>query len=574
MEPVAQKRTTPPAAAEPFSTLRWVGAGILLLVLIAYWPAIGGPFVFDDEYLFFRDPQLLDSTVQRFSPLGRPLMNISFWINAKLFGQDPFSFHLGNVLFHCVNGVLLFLAAAKLLQLAGEEELRRRYGLAAFAAALFLLHPVNTESVAYVSGRSESFSLMFFLGAFCVFLYHRRDGIGWGASLAVIALFGAAFLSKEHAVALPALLLWTDLWFGSEGRRAGVEAVRRNWRLYGPMVVMGLAGVGMVWRLLSTADTAGFGMKDLPWYAYFFTQWRALWVYLRLFLFPVNLNADYYFPISQTPMDHGAIFGLVGLLVLVGAAFVYRKKYPLAFYGLVVFLLLIAPTSSIVPIKDPVAERRLYLPFLGLALAACDFARRWNASRTLQVGVGAGILAVCAGLTYSRAEVWSDPVRLWQDTVQKSPENYRARFQLAMAYYSEDRCEEALPRFAEAAKLKPNDHSLLLDWGLAYDCLDRQDEALEKFRAAVQVENTGHARALIGMVLAKQNKAGAALEELNESVRLDPAYDMAYLYRGNVYRMLGQASNAAADYRKALELKPSNTAAQQALAAVERNGGQ
>ncbi|HUQ94702.1 MAG TPA: tetratricopeptide repeat protein [Bryobacteraceae bacterium] len=537
-------------------------AAVLFLVWEAYWPAIHGPFVFDDEYLPFHDDRFLTS-------LPRFVMNLSFFLNRRLFGLEPFSYHLFNLIFHTINGGLMFLALRKLLAIAGWERSAAKL-LAAFSAALFLLHPALTESVAYVSARSESLSLMFFLSSFTLFLYQREGGIAWPGALGVIALFGAAVLTKEHAAVLPGLLLWTD-WYFADGRP--VETIRRNWRVYLPMLGMGAAGLGFVWRILGQASTAGFGMKDLPWHDYLFTQWRALWVYLRLFVVPAGLNADYEFPISRSPLDHGALFGLMGLIALLGASFYYRRKFPLVFYGLVVFFLLIAPTSSFVPIKDPVAERRLYLPFLGLLAALCDLLRHVRASQGWKVGGMAAVLLLLTGLTYARSTVWGDPIRLWEDTAQKSPGNYRAHFQLAMAYYQSQRCQEAVKKFEDAARVSKPEHTLLVDWGLAYVCLNQHDQALSKLREAATLQNTAHVRAHIGMVLARQNKLGAALDELNEAVKLDAGYDMSYLFRGKVFLLLNEYEKAELDLRKALALNPNNEPAQQDLASLERRRG-
>ncbi|MFN7933686.1 MAG: hypothetical protein U0R19_10180 [Bryobacteraceae bacterium] len=549
-------------------------AGILIALLVAleiYWPSIRGPFVFDDDYLAFRDPGFLERGLLSLNPSVRPFLHLSYWLNLYFSGlEETFSYHLWNVLLHVANSFLMYLAVDKLLEMAGEERGRSRI-LAAFAAAVFLVHPVHTEAVAYIAGRSESFSLLWFLSAYVVFLHRREEGIGWMASLATMVLFGAAFLSKEHTAVLPALLVLTDVCFGKDGAVAGV---RRNWRLYAPMVAIGAAGVALVARVLMQATTAGFRMKDLPWHDYFYTQWRAIWIYLKLTVLPVGLNADYFIPISRSPLDHGALFGLIGLLALAGAAFYYRRQFPLAFFGMLVFFLLLAPTSSVVPIKDPVAERRLYLPFLGLLLVMCDLLRRWKVSRTMQYATMGVVLAVLSMLTYQRSDVWSDPMKLWADTVEKGPDNSRAQFQLAMVHYTRGECDVAVERFAAAERTSTKkDYSLYLDWGLAYDCRNELAKAEEKFRQAAAIENTAHVRSLIGMSLARQNKPGAALEELKAAEALDAAYDMTYVYRGKVFLLMNELDRAEAEYKRALSVKPTSEAAQQALRELQQRRG-
>lgn len=547
----------------------WIAGFVaaFLLLLEIYWPAVHGQFIFDDEYLPFFDPGFLENGLSRLGVLQRPLLMVSYWLNLNQSGLEPFSYHLVNILLHFANGCLVFVVMRQVLELV-QVEGQERDLLAAFSALVFLVHPVNTESVAYVAGRSESLALLFFLGSYYLFLRARKGGIGWGGAAGVIVLFGCSFLSKEHAAVLPALLIWTDLCFRD---RSAVEAVKRNWRLYAPLVVMGGAGLVFVYRVIASADTAGF--RVMPWQHYFYTQWRALWVYLRLYVLPAGLNADYDFPISRSPFDHMAIAGLVGLLVLAGAAFSFRKRFPLAFYGLVVFLILIAPTSSVVPIKDALAERRLYLPFIGLLMITCDLLRQWKASRSSWMAAMGAVLLVFSYLTYARSAVWSDPLQLWQDTVTKSPHNARAHFQLAMVHYTSERCAESMKHFAEAEKAGYKQHSLYLDWGLAHLCLNQFDEALVKLRKAASIENTGHVRSQIGMVLARQQKFDEAIAELNEAAKLDSGYDMTFAYRGRIYLIRGDLEKAEADFRQALTLRPDNETAREGMAELKQRRG-
>ena len=210
--------------------------------------------------------------------------------------------------------------------------------------------------MAYIASRSEVLTGVFFLGAFAAFLYRGSQAISWPAAIGVLVLFGAAMATKEHAVVLPALLLLTD-YFWNPG--FSFEGIRRNWRLYAPMAAGAAVGAIGVFRILSQSDSAGFNMKGLSWYEYLFTQFRAFFVYLRLFLFPAGQTADYDFPISHSLLDHGAVFGLVGILALLGAAWYFRRRYPLACYGFLAFAVILAPTSSVIPLKDPVAEHRV-----------------------------------------------------------------------------------------------------------------------------------------------------------------------------------------------------------------------
>src|SRR6185369_212385 len=251
---------------------------------------------------------------------------------------------------------------------------------------------------------------LFGSASFAAFLYRRSPAISWPGVALVVLLFRSALLTKEQAVVLPALFVLTDFWWNPESR---MRSVRANWKLYTTLAVGAAGGVVLFWRLITGAGTggsAGFAMKDFTWYQYLFTQFRGIWVYIGHFVLPVNLNLGWDFAISRSLFDKGAIFGLIGLASLAVASWILRRRFPLATYGYFLFLLFLLPTSSILPIKDPVADRRMYLPMVGLILVVMDFASRWKAERKVLAIVCTVIVAVAAVGTYARAAVWSDPV--------------------------------------------------------------------------------------------------------------------------------------------------------------------
>ncbi len=397
-----------------------IGLGALFLAFEAYGPALRSPFVLDDLYLPYGEPaappRLLD-----WLTFQRPLLMFSYWVDYQIGGIEPHQYHTSNVLLHFAVSIVTMLIAARLLDWAGVSG-RMRRALAIFSGAIFLLHPLQSESVAYVASRSEVLSVLFYYAAFAVFLYSNRGAMSLLRALAVVALFGAAAASKEHTLTLPALILLTDFYWSRGG-------LRKNGVLYGLLALVCAAGAVVVWRVLLGANTAGFRMTDLSPASYFFTQCRMIWIYVRMFFLPFGQNVDPASASSTGVLDHGAIFGLIALLAVTIAAWVFRKRWPLACFGVLVFLLLIAPTSSVIPIRDVLAERRVYLPFLGLILIALEFLRRLSFPQA--VGTCSAALLACAFLTYQRSEVWSSPLTLWQDSVAKSPRKMRPRFHLA-----------------------------------------------------------------------------------------------------------------------------------------------
>ncbi len=299
-------------AIEPSRKLVWwhwflAAAAVVFVAFEVYSPALNGEFLFDDSYLPFLMPNVAEGPLRGW--LGvRPLLMITYWLNYKISGLTPFPYHAVSVLFHAVNAMLAGLIVRRLLGWAGETGWTRE-ALSVFAGALFLLHPVQTESVAYVSSRSEAMSVMFFLAAFAVFVYRDAIALSVGRIVAVILLFVAACGVKEHTAVLPALLLLTDYYFITPFQ---LTAIRRNLKLYVPIAVAGALGLIAVISVLQTATTAGFKIKEFTWYEYLFTQFRVIWLYLRLYVAPFGQNADYEFPISHSILDVGSLLGLIG----------------------------------------------------------------------------------------------------------------------------------------------------------------------------------------------------------------------------------------------------------------------
>ncbi|HOK47599.1 MAG TPA: hypothetical protein PLK67_16770, partial [Bryobacteraceae bacterium] len=369
------------------------------------------------------------------------------------------------------------------------------------------------------------------------------------------------------AAVLPLLLLLTD-YYWTPG--FSLKGIVRNWRLYALMAIGGALAARMIIRVLSEADTAGFSLKEFTWYEYFYTQCRAIWVYIRLFFLPYGQTVDYDFAVSRTLFEHGAIFGLVGLAALAAAAFYFRRRYPLASYGYFAFLILLAPTSSVLPIADPVAERRMYLPIIGLILIVLEFLRRWKTTPATKAAALVAVLCIFGALTFQRSKVWAGPLPLWEDAARKSPNKQRVQFQLGFAHFTQGRCAEALERFELAARLAPPDYRLLTDWGLALDCLNRREEAIQKLREAAAIWNNAHVNSLIGFVYIKAGKRDEALAALNTAAAINPRYDMTYVYRGALYASENDWEKALADYRHALKLNRMNDLARQGIAQAER----
>jgi tetratricopeptide (TPR) repeat protein len=576
MKAKTRKESRKSKAAEPVARSRsqaqwpyWlIALGAVMLGFWVYQPALHGAFLFDDAVLPFAMPSASAPFLDwvRYSA-ARPVLYITYWINSRISGDDPYSFHVFNVLFHLIATALIFFIVRRFVEWTWPASSgTRRNLLAGFAAGIFLLHPVQTEAVAYLAGRSDSLSVMLLLGAVAVFLYRPRKPISWPMVGVVLALFGAAVLSKQHTIALPALLLLTDYWWNPPFSWKGA---RGNWRLYGLMATGAAVAVSLYWQLLKNSPSAGFSLQGVTWYQYFFTQCRALFVYISQFILPIHLDADWDFRFSRSIFDRGAIFGLIALIALVALAWRYRRRFPLATYGFLAYLILMAPTSSILPIADPITDRRLYLSMIGLLLIVVEILGRVRVQPKTLAAACAVVLLALAGATRVHAAVWSDPVKLWQATAEKSPHKRRVRFQLAMSYYDAGQCALAIPEFETTAELEPPKYDLLIDWALAYDCANQPEQAVAKLRQAAMQDSTAHVYSQIGMIYAKRSRWPEAMEALDMAQKIDPSFMMTYYYRAGTHLAQNQLVEAIANYRKALQLDPTYKPALEGLATAE-----
>jgi hypothetical protein len=505
----------------------WVIAAVALFIALdIYSPAFNGPFVWDDRFLPFSNPLLQNQGLLSWLAGNRPLLMFSFWANYQIGAEHSSGYHLLNFLLHFATSVLIALVLARVLDRAGVQG-NRRVVLSVFGGALFLLHPLQTESVSYISSRSEVLSVALYFAAYAVFLW-RPDGPVRVARMIVIGLLaGSALATKEHTLTIIALMMLTDLYWNP-------KKLRENAVMYGLATLAGAAGGAYIFHVLQASQSAGLKVAGLTPATYYFTQCRVIWRYVRLFFVPIGQNLDTDYPVSSGILDHGAIFGLVALLASAAVAWFFRKRWPLASFGIFTFLILIAPTSSVIPITDLVAEHRMYLPFIGLVLVCLEVLRSLPMSRL--VGIGAVVLVTCSVLTYRRDELWASPIAIWQDTSEKSPTKVRPRFQLGLAYYETGQCAPAAQNFAAAANV---DHrpslALLENLGVALGCSGREEDGLK--------------------VLA-------------DAERLNPNYDMTYVYRADIYLRLGDKTSAVDQYEHALALNPGNGAARASLQRV------
>jgi tetratricopeptide (TPR) repeat protein len=527
-------------------------AAFLTASFAVFGPSLSGPFVFDDSYQFFAAPRLPAGSPWGYLLGARPVVQISYYLTYLVAADNPAAYRAVDIALHAVNATLVALAIHFLLQTAYANH-KRADLVAIIGGTLFLLHTLQSEAVCYISARSDILCSLFFLLALNIFLYFRPQSIGWLQAVAIPVLFLLALGSKEIAIALPFVLGAYEWIF-----RKRVPSVRHSgaWRLYGLLAAGAAAGIVVVLRYIG----AGSGVTLKPDLPYFFTQWRALFTYVQLLIWPAPLNLDRDFPISQTPLDHGALFYLLALIAAFAILLWKRDREGLVLFGVLFALFVLGPTSSFLPIQDPISERRMYLPMAGVAFALPAALLRLPIPDKRLILVASLIGAVYAVMTYQRAEVWSSAISLWSDTASKSPGKFRTHFWLGQAYLNAGRCTEALASFDEAQRrIGKDDPELHFFRASAYACNNQHLAAADEMSKSLALKGpNAQALAFRATYYARAGDLARAHADLDEALRVDPNSVPALSTRGRIYLAEGRFAESVADLERAVRLFPQD----------------
>jgi tetratricopeptide (TPR) repeat protein len=533
------------------------GAVFLVATVLVFEPSLNAPFIFDDFHLPFANPHAAQMSPVFWVGGVRPLLMATYWANFLLAGSATFYYHLTNIVLHVLASVLAFGVLRRLLKLSNPHAGSPLLSLV--GAAIFLLHPLQTESVDYLSGRSEVLCGLFVLGSWLIFLNHFNEWTMLLTAAKVVAVAGAAILSKESGICVAGLLIATDIYWkeGSIGTQ-----LRKRWILYGPLAVGALAVSVIILRGLSNSTTAGFSAGWTPG-SYALTESKAILLYLRLFLLPVGQNADWRLPVIDGVAR--ALPYLAGVAFFVAAIVWLYHRARLVSFGLLVFLIALAPTSSFIPVADALAERRMYVPILGLVIAVLGALPAVRRTVSVSVAVTA-IIALLSALgiaSWHRSQVWSSDVSLWRDAIAKSPRNSRAHASLGGAYMLQRNCAAAAPEYELAVVYGGLDEVNGRNLGAAYECSGQADKALAAYRELVATHPIADAWTRIGYLEGLHEHATAAMAAFDTAIRLDQRNVNAWAFRGTARIALNDLTGARDDFHHALALDPANLIATQ-----------
>jgi tetratricopeptide (TPR) repeat protein len=532
-------------------------AGVALLV---YGNTFSAPFVFDDIAAITRNPSLAHfstalSPPSGLSVTGRPLVNLSLAFNYAISGEGVWSYHALNLVLHILCGLILF---ALVRRTPSSLDAQLRSALAFAIAMLWMVHPVLTGAVTYVMQRSEL--LMSLCGLLTLYFFARaglresgsRPATWLGLSV-VACLLGMA--SKEVMATVPLIVLLFDRTFVAGSFGAALRAR--------PLYYLALAATCLLlgWLVVGTDSrgaSAGFG-SGVAWTDYSLRQIYAVALYVRLILCPFPLVFDYGSELHTNPSSLLLSAGVAGLLVIATIACL-RRRGAIGFCG-AAFLLLLAPTSSVVPIAtQTVAEHRVYLASAAAIVLIVGGIFRWLGRRALPVCL---LLAAALGpVTIARNADYRSPVLLWRDTVNRRPHNPRAHYNLAVSLLAAGDASAALGEF-DATLRADETHALAHQkLGTLLLAAGRPDEALPHLEFTVrQAPESPAAHYELAGALVQLHRLPEAYAHYAESVRLNPTHAAAHYNLGNALVQLGRYEEALAHFDEAARLEPSDASA-------------
>jgi protein O-mannosyl-transferase len=555
---------------------------LALATLALYNPVTRAPFLnYDDPVYVTNNPQVRDGlnwktivwTFRTPKDLDwHPMTWLSYAADSQMFGQNPEGFHTVNLLLHSVNALLLFLILESATGFAWRSLV---------VAALFALHPLNVESVAWIAERKNVLSMFFFLVALAAYgWYARRPGVG--RYLAVTLAYVLALMSKAQVITFPFAVLLLDYWplRRFEFPRSPRERVGPDVLASSPPSLWKLVAEKVPWLALSvvsaviTRTTGGQAFSytlesetpaSFPLWVRLATAATGYAKYLGKTFWPQNLALVYPHPGYATSIP-AAVVSAVFIVSITALVLLFRQRRSL-FVGWFWFLGTLVPMSGIVTIGPHfMADRYAYIPLLGifvlLVWGAADLIKRWHIPIGVTATAAALIFLVLGTALHRQVSFWSDNVTLWTHTLDLTGKNFNAEENLALALIDQSRAQEALPHFQRARSLRPDDPLATANLATYDQMHGNYQAALEGYAEVVRFPNSAPslratAYANSGYAHLSLQRYDNARQDFVNALNMQPKNSAAYRGMGLLAQRSGDLAEATKDYQRSVESQPS-----------------
>lgn len=544
----------------------WCCAGLVLVTVVAYWQSFNHPFLrFDDPLYVSKNPHVQGGlTLENIhwalttfdASAWQPLTWISLELDASIFGgQNARGFHATNVLLHALNAVLVFLL---LLRMTNQ------IGRCAIVAALFALHPLRVESVAWVTERKDVLSTLFLVLSLHAYVGYVRHRSLFRYGLAMILLL-LGLMSKPMLVTTPFLLLLLDYWPLRRWQSGSPRA--QTYRLLLEKIpflclVLLISGVTLV------AHSKGSDLVPTEQVPIPVRIWNALLAYegyLTMMLWPINLAVYYPHPYDAVSIP-AALVAAVLLVAITYLVLVPGRARPYLVVGWLWYLVSLLPVIGIVQLGgQALADRFCYVPLLGpflmLTWGISDLLASWRISPLGQRAVAFVVLAICMALTWRQVGYWESDLVLWQRALAVTENNAQAHYHVGNAYLVLGRQDRALEHYQKSLAINPS--TAKIHHNLAGLLRQRGDfeGAVREYRQAIDWgPDLAAPHQALGTLFLELGQRDRAAQEYRTASQLDPASSQAFFALGLILDELGQTDLAIANLEKAVALEPEGAA--------------
>ncbi len=569
----------------------WWPALILIAVgVIVYANSLWGVFLFDDAYAIVDNTRIRQLfPADRWIETERPVVELSLAVNYAIGKLSVTGYHVFNLLVHIAAGLTLFGVVRRTIiahaecgvrnaetRTAAQSQSRFSIHHSAFfialaVALLWLVHPLQTESVTYVIQRAESLMGLLYLLTIYLFVRGAQSTNTWLWHVAAVVVCALGMATKAVMVTAPVLVLLYDRFF-----LAG--SFRESWRRRGGFYLW----LGLTWGVLFacgivqhvftpvTDRTAiGFGFKGISPWEYALTQTGVILHYLRLSLWPQPLCLDYAWPVARSVSEVLVPSVIIlGLLLLTFWAFI--RKHWIGFVGAWFFLIL-APTSSVIPVRDVAFEHRMYLPLAAVIVAiVAGFNAVWNvlgrkvlqgntSRRWVEGVVILGVAAVLGSCTVRRNRDYHDDLGMWKNVAEQRPDNARAHVNIGVLLEQRGHVEEAIEEYRIALAMDPDYADAHYNLGVAQLRLNRAGEAEQAFGNAIRLSpGDAPAQVNLGNVYYQRGDWDAAAKAYAEALRIAPGDQDARLGLARTLVRKSQFDEAVVEYQRVLQSNPNS----------------
>jgi tetratricopeptide (TPR) repeat protein len=544
---------------------------LVIATLAVYWQVLDSDFVnYDDDKYVTENIRVhkgvtFDSLTWAFTSSHasnwHPLTWVSHMIDCQLYGLNPRGHHLTGLLFHVANTLLLLLVLVRMTGALWQSS---------FVAALFALHPLHVESVAWVAERKDVLSTFFMMLAVWAYILYVKKGEVKRYLLAVL-FFVLGLMSKPMLVTLPFILLLLDFW--PLGRLCLIRDTRNVvtgqhtnerldiFRLLWEKVPFFALAVGSSVVTFIVQERGG-AVKLLETYSLqtrIINAFVSYTEYIVNMVWPVKLAVLYPHPGNSLPLWKGVVAGLALVLITI---LVIRKarKIPYITVGWLWYVVTLIPVIGIVQIGlQAMADRYTYITLIGLfviiAWGANDLFSKW-AHRKIWLGTLAGILLPgLMVLTWKQVQHWENNITLYEHTLKHTSNNVIIHNNLGVALYKQDRTEEAVEHYLQALRVMPNYADAHNNLGLAYGDSGMHEEAIKAYKRTIRVDpDYADVHNNLGIAFVKSGKYKEAIESYKQAIRIDPDYAKAHNNLGVAFVKSGKLKEAIESYKQALRI--------------------